>query len=144
MEPAMMLRRLMLSDGTTIRSMLNPPNTAASALDAKTHALVRLASLLAMHAAHPSYLECIGDALAAGASEEDVVGTLIAVAPTVGVARIVSAAPEVALALGYEVDEVWEKAPGFLGARTQEPPVPSGVASTTVEGGGVDSGRAAV
>ena len=35
-------------------------------------------------------------------------GTLIAVMPIVGVARIVSAAPNLALALGYDVAEAFE------------------------------------
>ena len=36
------------------------------------------------------------------------VGTLIAVIPIVGVARVVSAAPNLALALGYDVSEALE------------------------------------
>jgi hypothetical protein len=43
-------------------------------------------------------------ALAAGASLQEIVGVLIAVAPAVGVARTVSAAPELALAIGYDID----------------------------------------
>jgi hypothetical protein len=41
-------------------------------------------------------------ALATGASLDEIVGVLIAVAPTIGLGRVVSAAPE--LALGYDVD----------------------------------------
>ena len=41
--------------------------------------------------------------LEAGASYDEIVGTLIAVIPIVGVARVVSAAPNLALALGYDV-----------------------------------------
>ena len=44
------------------------------------------------------YQSTIDMALAAGASMSQIVGTLIAVAPTVGLARVVSAAPELALA----------------------------------------------
>ena len=50
-------------------------------------------------------------ALTAGASIDEIVGTLIAVVPTVGLARAVSAAPELALALGYDVEAALE-APG--------------------------------
>ena len=39
---------------------------------------------------------------------DEIVGTLIAVAPTVGIARVVSAAPELALALGYDVEAAFE------------------------------------
>jgi len=47
-------------------------------------------------------------AFATGASIDEIVGTLIAVAPTVGLPRVVSAAPELALALGYDVDAALE------------------------------------
>jgi hypothetical protein len=46
--------------------------------------------------------------LDAGASYDEIVGTLIAVIPIVGVARVVSAAPNLALALGYDVAEALE------------------------------------
>lgn len=107
----MRLRNLMLNDEATIRAMLaiNVPNVAASGLDDKTHALVGLAALLAINAASASYVGIIGAALAAGATDEEVIGTLIAVAPTIGTARVVAAAPEVAVALGYEVDEALER-----------------------------------
>ena len=45
---------------------------------------------------------------------------LIAVAPEVGLARVVSAAPELALALGYDVDAALE-APGEPAARPNRP-----------------------
>jgi hypothetical protein len=44
--------------------------------------------------------------LRGGADEEDIVGVLLAVAPIVGAARIQTAAPEVASALGYDVRAV--------------------------------------
>jgi hypothetical protein len=40
------------------------------------------------------------------------VGGLVAVAPTIGVARAVSGAPELALALGYDVDAALEAPDG--------------------------------
>jgi alkylhydroperoxidase/carboxymuconolactone decarboxylase family protein YurZ len=80
----------------------------ASELDPKTHALVRLAAALAIDAAPSSYQSNVEVALASGASIDEIVGTLIAVAPTVGLARVVSAAPELALALGYDVDAALE------------------------------------
>jgi hypothetical protein len=50
--------------------------------------------------------------LASGASIDEIVGTMIAVAPTVGLTRVVSAAPELALALGYDVDAALERPNG--------------------------------
>jgi alkylhydroperoxidase/carboxymuconolactone decarboxylase family protein YurZ len=83
-----------------------------SQLDPKTHALVRLGAALAIDAAPSSYQSAVEPALAAGASIDQIVGTLIAVAPTVGMARVVSAAPELALALGYDVDAALETRDG--------------------------------
>jgi alkylhydroperoxidase/carboxymuconolactone decarboxylase family protein YurZ len=78
-------------------------NLAASSLDPKTHALVRLAGLAAIDAAPPSYMEVIELARRYAASDDEIVGVLIAVMPAVGGARVVSAAPKLSLALGFDV-----------------------------------------
>ena len=46
--------------------------------------------------------------LDAGATYDEIVGTLIAVMPIVGIARVVAAAPNLALAVGYDVSEALE------------------------------------
>jgi 4-carboxymuconolactone decarboxylase len=92
-------------------------NEAASQLDGKTHALVRVAALVAVDAAPPSYMDAIAAAQRWGASSDEIVGCLIALLPTVGVARVVSAAPKVGLALGYDVDAALEARAGIV-ART--------------------------
>jgi 4-carboxymuconolactone decarboxylase len=104
------LRILALSDEGFIRSVLGIEQYTAevSRLDPKAHALVRLGALLAMDSAPSSYQAIVEAALAAGATHDEVVGTVIAVAPTVGLARVVSAAPELALALGYDVEAALE------------------------------------
>jgi 4-carboxymuconolactone decarboxylase len=71
-----------------------------SGLDAKTYSLVRLAALVAMDAAPASYLLALATAEDVGVSPEDVKGTLAAVAPVVGSARVVSAASNTLRALG--------------------------------------------
>jgi alkylhydroperoxidase/carboxymuconolactone decarboxylase family protein YurZ len=53
----------------------------------------------------------IDDALDAGMTPDEVVGVMLAIAPLVGDARIAEAAPKVALALDYDLDEALE-APG--------------------------------
>jgi alkylhydroperoxidase/carboxymuconolactone decarboxylase family protein YurZ len=106
------LRSLALNDQEFVRSVLGMElndSRRASRLDAKTHALVRLAAMLAVDAAPSSYHACVEAALAADASVDEVVGTVIAVAPTLGLGRVVSAAPELALALGYDVDAALER-----------------------------------
>ena len=68
-------------------------------------ALVRLAAVVVLGAPPVTYQWATQVALAAGATDDEIVGTLIAVAPVPGVTRAVSAAPELAIALGYDVDE---------------------------------------
>ena len=104
------LRSLALNDERFVESVLGigHDTVAVSQLDQKTHALVRLGAALAIDAAPSSYQATVDVALAAGADIDEIVGTLIAVAPTVGLARVVSAAPELALALGYDLDAGFE------------------------------------
>jgi 4-carboxymuconolactone decarboxylase len=77
-------------------------------LDERTAALAGFATLLAQRASATAYRDCVDRALAAGASVDDVIDTLKVVAPSVGLARVVSAAPDVALALGYDIDGALE------------------------------------
>ena len=104
------LRRLALNDDTFVTGVLGMgrDTVAVSRLDRKTHALARLSASLAVDAAPISYQSTVELALAAGATVDEIVGCLIAVAPIIGLARVVSAAPELALALGFDVDAVLE------------------------------------
>ena len=104
------LRRLALNDESFVESVLGMGRDTVnvSQLGAKTHALVRLGASLAIDAAPSSYHANAEMALAAGASIDEIVGTLIAVAPTVGLTRVVSAAPALGLALGYDVEAALE------------------------------------
>ena len=103
------LRKLSVRDNDCIERLLaQEANEAASRLDGKTHALVRVAALIAVDAPPPSYMDAIASAQQWGASSDEIVGCLIAVLPAVGVARVVSAAPKVGLALGYDVDAALE------------------------------------
>ena len=108
------LRRLALNDETFVASVLGMgrDTVEVSQLDQKTHALARLSASLAIDAASSSYQSNVELARAAGASVDEVVGCLIAVASTIGLARAVSAAPELALALGYDVDAAFEAREG--------------------------------
>jgi alkylhydroperoxidase/carboxymuconolactone decarboxylase family protein YurZ len=76
-----------------------------SGLDARSYALVKLAALIALDAPPASYIWQVGNALAEGATPEDLVGVLIAIAPQVGGPKLVSAAPELMLALGLTLPE---------------------------------------
>ena len=50
-----------------------------------------------------SYQREVSRALDAGASFDEVIGVLLAVAPIAGSARVVSAAPKIGMALGFDV-----------------------------------------
>ena len=104
------LRRLVLHDEGCIRSMLgiHLNTNEAAGLDPKTQALIRLGGLVAMGAAPVSCHWAAEAALDAGATAEEVVSTLVAVAPISGLARVISATPEVALAIGYDIDQAFE------------------------------------
>ena len=113
-EYAETLRRLALNDERFVESVLGlgRDTVEISRLDSKTHALTRLAASLAIGDAPSSYRANAERAMAAGAGVDEIVGTLIAVAPTVGLSRVVTAAPELALALGYDVDAALEGTSG--------------------------------
>jgi len=80
-------------------------NIEHSGLDPHTWSLVKLAALVSIDAAPASYIWHITTAQEAGVTAEEILGVLVALAPTVGVARIVAAAPEIAIGLGIETDD---------------------------------------
>jgi 4-carboxymuconolactone decarboxylase len=112
--PEERLRRLVLHDERCIQSMLgiHLNNNEAAGLDPKTHALVRLAGLVAVGASSGSYRWAAEAALDAGATADELVDTLVSVAPISGLARVISATPEAALAIGYDIDQAFEELNG--------------------------------
>ena len=78
---------------------------ARSGLDPRTFSLVKIAALIALDAPPASYAWQVGNALDEGASPEDVLGVLRAVAPQVGGPRVIAAAPEIMLALGLALPD---------------------------------------
>ena len=77
-------------------------------LDARTEALLRLSALVAIDAPPSSYRAVVAEAIRAGARLEDLFAVLKAVAGEVGSARVVAAAPWIALAAGYDVEAALE------------------------------------
>jgi len=73
-------------------------------LDAKTTELVRVGALVAIGSPEVCLEWSASRALAAGATEEEVTGVLLAIAPVIGLGRVVGAASGVAYALGYDVE----------------------------------------
>jgi alkylhydroperoxidase/carboxymuconolactone decarboxylase family protein YurZ len=80
-------------------------NREGSGLDERTFGLVKIAALIALDAPPASYAWQVANAIDGGASPEDILGVLRAVAPQVGGPRVVAAAPEIMLALGLALDE---------------------------------------
>jgi 4-carboxymuconolactone decarboxylase len=101
-----LLRRLALNEEGVLASLLGTgfADAEPAGLDAKTAALVRLGGLIAVDSASATYQWGVTSALAAGATDGEVVAVLVALAPIVGVVRVNSAAPEIALAIGCDLD----------------------------------------
>jgi 4-carboxymuconolactone decarboxylase len=78
---------------------------AGSGLDARTFSLVKIAALIALDAPPASYLWQVANAQEAGATPQDLLGVLRAVAPQVGGPRAMAAAPELMLGLGLQLPD---------------------------------------
>ena len=82
--------------------------SSESGAEARVHSLARLGAAVAL-GAPTSTLQRLGRcSIAAGASINDIVGTLLAVAPIVGEARLVNATPGVALSISYNIEKALE------------------------------------
>ena len=105
------LRRLAIGDTSFLYSIRPDPasNLTALGLDPKTAALASLGASVAMVTSASGYQSHVDAAFAAGATVDEIVGVLIAVGPTVGLARIVQAASPLGLAAGYDVDAALER-----------------------------------
>jgi 4-carboxymuconolactone decarboxylase len=77
----------------------------SSGLDARTFSLVKIAALIALDSPPASYLWQIANALDAGATPQEILGVLRAVAPQVGGPRVIGAAPEIMVALGLALPD---------------------------------------
>jgi alkylhydroperoxidase/carboxymuconolactone decarboxylase family protein YurZ len=77
-------------------------------LDPKTAALVRVAALAAIGSPEVCLEWSTTRALSAGATEAEVTGVLLAIAPVAGLGRVVSAVPGVAVAFGYDIETALE------------------------------------
>jgi alkylhydroperoxidase/carboxymuconolactone decarboxylase family protein YurZ len=111
------LRGLAAGEEGLLRSVLSvsPAKLCAAqvastrTLTPATSALVHLAALLAAGGSTTSLRWAVELALEAGAKDEELVEVLGTVAAIVGSARVVAAAPRLALAIGYDIEiEGWD------------------------------------
>jgi 4-carboxymuconolactone decarboxylase len=77
----------------------------STGLDPRSYSLVKIAALVALDAPPASYLWQVSNALDSGATPNEIVGVLRAIAPQVGGPRCVAAAPEIMVALGLSLPE---------------------------------------
>jgi AhpD family alkylhydroperoxidase len=105
------LRRLAMIDEAFVGDQaglgLGPAGTPA--LDARTASLLQLAVSVATGSPGVCLEWSATRALAAGASDDEIAEVLLAIAPVVGLGRVVCAAPDVATALGYDVAAALEE-----------------------------------
>ncbi len=105
------LRRLAMIDEGFVEDEAGLGLTLArtSVLEPKIAALVQLAILVASGSPAVCLHWSTTRALASGATEDEIADVLLAIAPVTGLARIVSAAPDVATALGYDIGAALEE-----------------------------------
>ena len=103
------LRLLTINDEHFAEDCVNGVGFAE--LDPKTLALVRIAALVAVGGAVPSYGAETDAAVSAGASAAEIVEVLVGVVSVVGLPSVVAAAPSLAMALGYDIDNALEEQP---------------------------------
>jgi 4-carboxymuconolactone decarboxylase len=101
-----LLRRLALNDENVVGNVMTrradaDPHTE---LGSRVDLLVRLGALLAVGAAAPSLRDVVEKASAAGVSTNEIVGVLVCVGPTIGVASMVASASKLAMVIGYDFE----------------------------------------
>jgi hypothetical protein len=109
--------------------MAADPGAARTSLDARSVALLRLGGAISAGSAGPMWQQRVQDALDAGLSFDEIVDSLVALAPAIGIERVVAVAPDLAGALGYNVDVALEglgDASTRNGLPTRSPPARTG------------------
>lgn len=105
-----MYRKMTIGDEALMSALFSGAEGSAAVLGDRTGALVRLAALIVAGAEAPAYQQVVRDALNAGASPEHITAVLASVARVGGSAMVMSAAPKLAMALGYDVEAGFEDA----------------------------------
>ncbi len=108
-----LLRRLAAGDEDAARAVLalRPEPTGSGrepVLPPGVRTLVRLASLVAVDAPAASLRWAVELAACSGVRDDEIAGVLVTIGSDIGIARVVSAAPRLAMAIGYDVGgEAW-------------------------------------
>ena len=103
------LRRLVIFDEGCVDAGFGLGRAGASALDAKTAALLQVAVSVAIGSSPVCLQWGAARALAAGATKDEITDVLLAIVPVAGLGRVVSAAHGVAAALEYDIEAALEE-----------------------------------
>jgi len=103
------LRRLAIFDERLVGAGSRPGPAETPALDAKTTALLQVAASVAIGSSAVCLQWSTTRALAAGATKDEIADVLLVIAAVAGLGRVVSAAPDVATALEYDIDVALEE-----------------------------------
>ena len=98
------LRKLAIFDERFVEAGSGLDLAGASALDPKTAALLQLGASVAIGSSAVCLQWAATRALAAGATKDEIADVLLAIAPVAGLGRVVSAAPDLATALEYDIE----------------------------------------
>jgi len=100
------LRRLAIIDDRWVEDQagLSLALPTSGLLDPKTAALVQVGVLVAIGSPAVCLEWGTTRALAAGATEDEIAGALLAVGPAAGLSRVAAAVRDVAAALGYDLE----------------------------------------
>jgi hypothetical protein len=100
-----MLRRIALSDPRLLSVERDATtDTGSGLLDPRWQALVRLGALLATEPSGTALQQVVHEALALNITRDEIVSALVCLLPTVGLRQAASVAPELGLAIGYDVE----------------------------------------
>ena len=104
------LRRLAVADPAYCRALTAAdPAESPRALDGRSLALVRLGGSITAGTVGTVLRQRVTAALETGVTFDEVVGSLLALAPLIGTERLVAIAPDLARALDYDIDEALER-----------------------------------
>jgi 4-carboxymuconolactone decarboxylase len=103
------LRLLAINDEHFVGTCVRGAVEEGLRLDPKTQALVRIGALVAVGGSVPSYGVEADTAVSAGATDAEIIEVLLGVVSVVGLPSAVTAAPALAMALGYDLNEALER-----------------------------------
>ena len=103
------LRRLSIGDPVIVQRLFGARDDDPGMLGQRWASLVRLGGIVLLGPSQPTFEREVRGALDAGASVDEVLAVLFTMAPIAGGALLTSAAPKIAMALGYDVAAALEQ-----------------------------------